>query len=287
MRHPGGKISRSDLALFVEQLPTLPALTIELFASFDQENIDVATLTLRLSNDQGLVARALRIANSPFYGLSGKVSSIHDAVIVLGFQAVRFMVVSAAIVNSLSAMGRSLMAEQVYWKRSIAVALCARHLAKILNKNPEICFTAGLLHGIGKVVLESYCGDRYAATLAWRHEQDLLLCQAEQEMLGVTNTYAGALLAKQWGLPENLVESIELYSSPPDDAPNALIDIVHIADVLAVALELSGDESEAVPPLSSTAWQRSGIDWQVLPELFHEVDSNMDATCNMLLAGCR
>lgn len=278
------RISLPELTSVTKRLPALPALTMELFASFDKEDIDVASLTRRLSNDQGLVARALRIANSPFYGLSGKVSSIHDAVIILGFQTVRSMVTSAAVVNALSSLGQSKTNSQIHWRHSIAVAVCGRHLAKVLNKNPEVAFTAGLLHGVGRMVLEAYYPAQYAAAMLWSHEQDVLLHEAEREVLGVTHTEVGALLAKQWGLPQILIEAIAYFLSPPDDLPQTLVDIIHVSNVIAIALELSGDTSETVPPLSTLAWHRLNIDWQVLPMLFHEVEKNMEETCSALLA---
>lgn len=278
------ELTQTDLQRVIETLPVLPSLTMELFASFDQEDIDVASLTRRLSNDQSLVARALRIANSPFYGVAGKVSSIHDAVIILGFQTVRSMVTSAAVVSALSGVCASRTRSQTYWRHSIAVAVCGRYLAKALNRNPEIAFTAGLLHGMGRIVLEACYPVQYAEALAWSQQQDVLLHHAEQEVLGVTHTYVGGLLAKQWGLPDVLREAITHYPSPPDDDPKSLVDITHVANVIAIALELPGNPAEAVPPLSTTAWHRLNIDWKILPALFHAAESDTEETYGILLA---
>lgn len=264
-------------------LPTLPPLVMELLSSFQQEDLNVTALAERIGNEQTLAARVLRIANSPFYGLSGRVASIHDAVVILGFRAVRSLVLAAAMVGAFPAQLGRHFSPRTFWRHSVATALAARGLARLRGENPETAFSAGLLHDLGRVFLAVAFPDHFAALLRWQTEHDRPNREAEQAVLGLDHGTAGRLLAEQWGLPLPIGEAIARHHEPDREPPNPLVDLVHGADLIALALELDGRENSAVPPPSPGAWARLDLDQASLISLFGEVDENFQETCHALL----
>ncbi|RTL54463.1 MAG: HDOD domain-containing protein [Rhodocyclaceae bacterium] len=276
-------VSEQALADKLNDLPPLPVLAMEILGSFDDPQMDVDTLAKHITNDQVLAARALRIANSPFYGLSGRVTSIGDAIVILGFRAVRSLMLSAAMVDSVNRIGNGGGDPRIFWRHSVAVALFARGLARYTGENPDAAFTAGLLHDMGRVVLEACFPDQYRAVFRWLEANDRPLREAERAVLGIDHAMAGALLARKWGLPATIVDAIGRHHAPDQGPPMPLTDICHCADILARALELDGRPRPLVPPMSDGAWVRVGPDWASLRGLLQEVEWDHEETCHALI----
>lgn len=274
-------LQEEELARRIARLPALPPLVTDLIASFQQEDLDVSTLARRIAADQGLAVRTLRIANSPFYGLAGRVLSIDDAIMILGFRTVRSLVLGAAMVGAFQQQPCQGFNSLRFWRHSVAVGICARTLAPTLRENPETAFTGGLLHDIGQLTLATCCPEEYRHLLDWHQEHGGLRLEAEQKVLGVDHTRAGELLARQWHLPDILVRQIACHHSPRADQG---ADLIHLADILAHALELGCDPGALVPPLDPLAWQRLGLDEPRLLPLLARIEADFEETCHALLA---
>jgi putative nucleotidyltransferase with HDIG domain len=262
-------------------LPALPPLVGDLLASFQQDNLDAGTLARRIAADQGLLARTLRVANSPFYGLAGQVLSVDDAILVLGFRTVRSLVLSAAMVNVFDQSACKGFAAERFWRHSLAVAVCARALARVTRGNAESAFTAGLLHDIGRYVLALCVPRHYEAVLRHHQAQGCPLLSAERAVLGLDHAQAGAELAAAWGLPATLTSGIRGHHAPAGDAG---ADLIHLADVLAHALELGGDRVPTVPPIDQGVCARLGVDAAALHPLFPQIERDFEETRNALLS---
>lgn len=280
---PPPRISHDMLAARVQTLPALPSLAAELLAGFEDE-VDIGVLSRRIAADEALAARALRVANSPFYGLSGQIDSIQEAIVVLGFRAVRAMVIAASAVRALSALPTQARFNPTpFWRHSIGTAVAARHLARLARHNPDSAFTAGLLHDIGEVVLAATFPDAYALVLDRQQGGEALLWEIEGEVLGLTHTDAGAVLGRHWGLPARIVEATAFHHAP-DAQPSDLVALVHVADALAHALELAGTAHlELAPPLSDSAWKTLGLPWSRLASALPHIESEFKETLGALL----
>lgn len=277
-------ISEAALQVKLDNLPPLPVLATEILNSFNDPEMDVDTLARHITNDQVLAARALRIANSPFYGLSGKVSGVSDAIVILGFRAVRSLVLSAAMVDSVNRISGGQNNPRIFWRHSIATALFARGLARNIGESPDSAFTAGLLHDMGRIVLEACFPEAYRQVYLWLEINDQPLRDAEMAVLNIDHTQAGELLARKWGLPEAIADAIGRHHTPDAGQPLLLTDICHCADVLARALEMDGRARPLVPPVSTAAWDRVVPDWHSLNGLLAEVERDHEETCHALIA---
>jgi putative nucleotidyltransferase with HDIG domain len=273
-----------ELAERIRALPSLPSVAVDLLASIEQEDIDITHLARHIAADQAIAARTLKVANSSFYGLQGRVHSIHEAIVVLGFRAVRSLVISTAAFSTLNALAPQRAYEpQPFWRHSVGAAVVARHLALLAGRNPETAFTAGLLHDIGFLVL-AVCFPEFFRAHWGRNSGTCGWFECEPSQAAMVHAEAGALLAAQWRLPKALVDAIALHHSLDDPAGEPLTDLTHAADVLAHALELAGIESEPTPPLSDLVWRRLRIDWSDLRPVLGRIESEFEETLLALSA---
>ncbi len=261
----------------VRQLPSLPAVVDDLIRTLDNDAVSIDQLADGIAKDQALAARALRVANSPFYGVQQKVASIHDAIVVLGFKAVGSLVMAASITGYFAPARDTAFDLRLFWRHSIGAALCGRALARKAGMAPESGFTAGLLHDIGLLMLVSTHPEHYAPVLAFRDEQDCLTHEAERHILGFDHARAGEALAQRWNFPPEIVRAVALHHAPEQDSGQStsvsLADVTHVANILAHALDLAGDPHAAAPPLDADAWRRMDLDKPTLKSMLAGIET--------------
>ncbi|BAN36100.1 metal dependent phosphohydrolase [Sulfuricella denitrificans skB26] len=255
----------------IQQVPSLSVVVMETLASFDMPHFETADLAKKLNQDQGLTARVLRVANSPFYGMSSKVGSVQEAVVVLGFHNVRSLVAAAGIISQFPETGLPGFDRTGFWQHGIGTAACAQVLAKSLGQNQALAFTAGLLHDIGKLALDAYFHDDFQLALAHSADEDITLLNAESITLGVDHTQVGHELARRWKFPAVIQLAIRDHHQPERES-GTLTDLVHVANVLCHALDIGNAGYDLIPHLSSSAWSRLGLDWKTMPALWTETE---------------
>ena len=271
----------------IGRLPSLPAIVLELLASLDREDVDVTALSGKMALDQALTARTLKLANSSFYGLSREVTSVQAAISVLGFNSIRAMATTAALMDGLASARSAGLAVIPFWRHSIGVALCARALAAHCGQAQDSAYTVGLLHDIGRLLLATQFPAQYSAVLEHQGHHDCGALQSERVMLGLDHTQAGAALARHWKFPNVMQEAIAWHHEP--QGHGALAGIVHGADALAHALDLAarGGEGEGttdqVPLLCGSAWACLALTPADLRRIFGAVEKDFEAACLVLV----
>jgi putative nucleotidyltransferase with HDIG domain len=187
------------------EMPSAPPVVAQLMQLISDPMVGAEQIGSTLSRDPTLVAELLRVANSPFYGRRGKVSNLASAVMVLGFHALRNLVVALStreIYGPFDGLPRSL------WEHANAVAVVAGAVAKRVGMvSAEDAFAGGLLHDLGMLLLHNSDPGRYAALLAAAPHLDAL-AEVERREWGFDHSEAGAAFAVHWGLPERMVQLI-------------------------------------------------------------------------------
>ena len=268
----------------LQDLPSLPAVVMELLGSIDQENVDISVLARKVSLDQALTAKTLRMANSSGSGLPVRVTTIQQAITYLGFEATRNLITAAAITGSFPAGQCAGFDHQAFWRHSIATAACAKVLARRMRLNQDFAFTAGLLHDIGRLVLVTAYPERYSEVLALRQRDDRELLDVERECLGVDHVVAGAALAEHWQFSDTMHHAIAWHHEPEAHGAGFLATIVHVANAIVHALDLARDEDELVPPVSMVAWTALGLSQEAYLHVFRETELQFEEMSNILLA---
>src|SRR5215208_5586524 len=145
-------------------LPSLPAIAMDVLDMAQREEVDIAEIARIISKDPALSSKILRTVNSSFYGRSQSVSQVSQALVILGLQAVKTLVLGFSLVNNLSKNKAKGFKHLDYWKRSIFAACAAKTLAaKVHVVQAEECFLAALLQDIGMLVLDQVVRDEYGA----------------------------------------------------------------------------------------------------------------------------
>ena len=271
----------ADIIARIQQLPSLPAVVAELMATTEQEDLDLHALADKIALDQALTARTLRLANSSFYGLASKVTSIQQAISVLGFHSIRTLVTACAVTASFTPAPGLDFDFEAFWRHSIGAAVCARALAPRLRVSPESAFTAGLLHDLGTLVLATRCPEQYRAVEAYRRQHDCSTGAAQLAVFGFDHAAIGSALAERWQFPAAIQQAVAAHHQPPCADHSAgdaagLASAVYLANVLAHALDLSGQEDDQAPPLAPQAWAQLRLSDSDCFALFREAEQVFD-----------
>lgn len=267
----------------VRELPSLSAVVSQLLTLLQRDDVAMVELMEEIGRDQGLAARILRIANSPFYGLSTHIGSLRDAGAMLGVHTLSNIVTAAGIMGHFPPTVDEDFDRLSFWKHAIGVGICARVLARHGGLDPEVAFTSGLLHDIGKLVMAAYFEADFSHVLAYRDEHDCLLREAEQAVLGFDHTVIGARVARHWKLPEPVINAIQHHHALMGVA-SPLSELVHVADILCRALDIGHGGDDLIPVLNMAAMKRLGLDWALLAGCLGEVES-LNSFSDLLIAG--
>ena len=191
-------------------LPSLPAAALSVLQLTENDSTGMDELAKIIAVDAALSARILRAINSSFYGLNQKVTSINQAVVLLGLHAVKTLVLGFSLVSNLASQKRG-FDHLAYWRRSMYSATAARVIGnRVLPSRADDCFVGALLMDIGSLVLDQVLGAQYSSVYERaRNHNDLLIL--ETHALGMTHAEAGAILAEHWKLPEILRVAIEYH----------------------------------------------------------------------------
>lgn len=224
-----------DKVQTIIQLPTLPSIASEVVEMAENPKISASKLGKVIESDQGLTGKVLKIANSAFYGFPKQIATVDFAIIVLGFDALKEIVISISLVSALQKKSDIAFDAQGFWDHSIYSGVIARRLARDLGYrvSGEV-FVGGLLHDMGISVLHQHFSGEYSQIAEIAEETEFSFVDAEQHVLGVTHAEVGGWLAERWNFPKHLVEAISMHHKPLEAQENPeLVSIIHCADVLA------------------------------------------------------
>jgi putative nucleotidyltransferase with HDIG domain len=239
-------------------------------------------LANKIAQDQALTAKTLRLANSSFYGMAKQVTTIQEAITILGFRTVRSLATTAALISAFPGNSAASFDVTPFWRHAVAAAVCARALASHLQVNPEYAYTAGLLHDIGRLVLVTQFQRHYEAVMAYRIQHDCSLLEAEQTILGIDHARVGHLLTKNWKFPEEMQHSFSHHHDALSTDMPALARVVIAANTIAHALDLSKDDNDLVPAVPAGFWRQLGLNDEILFEVFQQTETQFEAASSVL-----
>ena len=247
----------------VKELPALSATALRLAELARDDRSGATDFERVVRPDPALTANLLRVANSAYFGLRCRAESVRQAVTVLGVKRVSEVAAAVALAPVIPARlpGYELEAS-AFWLHSVAVAVLAERLSLQLGlRCPDLTFTAGLLHDIGKLAIGAFVADD-APSILIRTRGGLPFVAAEQAVLGLDHGQVGGLVAEAWSLPPAAAAAARWHHAPgaaPEDALQVLIDLVHVADGLAHTLGLGADAGELARGMDAGVEERLGF----------------------------
>jgi HD-like signal output (HDOD) protein len=245
-----------DLFADSHLLPTVPKVVFDLIEILRDEDAAVGVVARRLELDQVLTARVLRQANSPYFGVRRKISSIQDAIQLLGFSSIRSLVVSSGLTGTFQKVEGVHL--PTFWAHSLRVASVARYLAgKTRRVDQSLAFTVGSMHAIGHLIMAGAMKEQMAALNATHPFDTMGRLDVEKQQWGYHHGDVSARLAARWEFAPEFVSALSGFADPAAQAQqDPLANVLHLA-VWRVALEqeglVIGDARHVWPALSADA----------------------------------
>ncbi|MBM5569968.1 MULTISPECIES: HDOD domain-containing protein [Deefgea] len=222
------------------KLPTIPKVVQELIDSFSNDDIDIDTIGKKIAQDQVITAKVLRLANSAHFGASRQIGSVQEAVVVLGFNTVRTLVVASGITGAFVATPG--FDRKAFWKHSLAVATISKWLAKQAKTNGEVAFTCGMVHNIGEMLIHIVAPE-IAVKIDKFVESGGDRVALEDNNIGFDYVMVGEELARRWNFPTEIQQAIKFQNTPTTQEPSD-----KLTAVLALAKCISNLQADQPSP---------------------------------------
>ncbi|MDD2205787.1 MAG: HDOD domain-containing protein [Aminobacterium sp.] len=266
------ELIKSRIINRVKEIKSFPQFVIETLRLLNDPESSAKDVARSLARDEGLVIRTLRLANSAAYGVSREISSVAEAIALLGYKNISNIVLAATVYSFMDKplSGYALDRGEL-WRHSLTVAYASRYIAQRTGKvSLEEAYVAGLLHDIGKVVLNDYVRFGYSIIIKLVEEEKVPFLDAETQVLGFDHALVGALLVEKWELPEQY-QYVAAFHHTPDRLPEEgekfqpLVDTVHLANALCLMLGVGIGAEGLQNPLYPEVFERLGIsDYELL-----------------------
>lgn len=234
-------MSPSEIVAKTGDLPTLPHVATKVMRLVGDPETSAKDLQEAIITDQGMTGQILKISNSAMFGMKREVKTLTHAIMLLGFDTIRSIVVAAATKNLYQRKGGTGFKEKLIWENSIGSALIARGIAEQFDGiDVEEAFIGGLMHNMGKTVLNQKFPEQYSSIMASSYNDERPIHEIEFEELGFTHADLGACIIRQWNLSDSLAVAVNFYLNP-QDAPNEykmLTAIISMSDLFCRDLGL-------------------------------------------------
>jgi HD-like signal output (HDOD) protein len=259
-----------EVLLEVAELRALPAVAARVIEIAGGEKFSAHELAQAVASDQALTAKMLRLANSAYYGYPRKITTVRDAVVLLGFRAVRSAALASCVIDTLPGQTSNIEGSR-FWQFSVTVGMLAEVLATAHHRHMDEAFTAGVLHNIGRLALDQHRPRELMAVTTLSVQKKISMFEAEKVVLGFTDAELGGALAAHWNFPEELADGVAQHHLPPDAITDSdsLAAYVSRARIFARASGLSDGLEQRqraepapewrVPPLSKALHQVGGM----------------------------
>ena len=237
-----------------------------------------------ISEDQGLTVRVLRIVNSALFSLPWRVDTVSAAVRVVGTSQVRDLAVATSVMTAFADVPGDLLDLNSFWRHCLSTGITARVFARHRGEdNVERFLVAGLLHDIGKLVMVMNAPSQMRAALEEARATGVPLTDCERVHVGCTHAQVGGALMEAWSFPAALHEAV-LYHHQPRHARLFPVETaaVHVADLIANALEWGRGGQPFAPRLEERAWSTLGIEATLIPSLIEDTERQLDAAIHLI-----
>lgn len=236
----------------IDNLPSFPAIVSRLIKVVNSPESSAEDAAELIERDPGLTSKMIRLANSAFYGIPRSISSVSSAVVILGFNTIRSLVLSASVMKLFSGSQKQAIDKELFWKHSIVSAMAAkiivRHFINVRMMDPESAFCSGILHDIGKLIFNEFMNDEYVEVRNFAEKNNISMLDAETKILGINHAEICKVVSDKWSLPLDLEYSLVYHHNPAAaDKLHELIAIVHFADILAHEVGATLWDSETKP----------------------------------------
>lgn len=262
----------------IDNLPTLPTIYAEVDQLCKNPDVSADDLSKVIETDPSISLKLLSLANSAFFGFSRQIKSVRDAISLLGNQTVQNTILNISVFEATKGLKDSAGLDKAsFWLHSSAVGSTARFLSEALKLDRKESFTAGIIHDMGKIILDALYTDFYVEVLQSVEKENVSLYKAEEEIIGLNHGLIGKELCESWQLPTALVQAVAFHHRPSSaDSDKQIASLINVGDAIARKLNVGSGGDKTLPDPHPGALQTLQIspeqlqDWE--PQIKEAID---------------
>ena len=239
----------------IQNLPTLPDVVMEILRLCDDPDSNTRDIAVLIEKDPVLTTKLLKLVNSSYFGLSKELYSVNQALVLIGYNNMKNMVLSTSMLQVFKQETQvGSFSRRALWKHSIGVGIVARFLSKRYKVgNPEQAFVAGLIHDVGKVIVDWFFHDQFVEVIKLVDQESCWIRDAEEQVMEVTHEEVGSYLATRWNLPDMFRETIAYHHEPSRAQEyQSLAAVVQVSDSIIRQLKVGYGGDSTVPVMDGS-----------------------------------
>lgn len=258
--HPDIDILIGEIA----DMQPLPVVAVRVLEIADGQQFSAHELSQAIAADQALTAKVLRLSNSAYYGFPRRITTVRDAVVLLGFRAVRSATLASCVIETVP--GGKVLDPMEAWRYSMVVGLLAEVLARASKRHQDEAFTAGILHNIGRLALDQHRSSQLAEAKRIAQERAVPAAEAEREVFGFTSSEVGGALALHWNFPKDLATVVAGHQLDVDALPDpqSLSAYVIRARMFARAASITDGFESPITQKAADVWDEPTVKKQMV-----------------------
>lgn len=281
-------ISIDQLKRLVQEVPPLPDIVVRLVAMCHDSSVAPREIVEVIKYDPSTTTKVLRLCNSPYFGLSRQVTSLQEAMVYIGTDALVNFVLAGCLSSYYREDNEGYgLTQGELWRHSVGAAICSQHVADLVD--PELsgrAFTCGLLHDVGKMILNACVAEEFGNMLRMVEQDGKSFLDAEQERIGYTHPEAGAHIAEHWNLPAEIVDVLRYHHDPlMSEEHKRLVSVVHIGNILCISFGIGIGSDGLAYRFHPGALQLLGLKVQSLFELAVDIHDSYKKAEDLLALG--
>ncbi|HEY8280571.1 MAG TPA: HDOD domain-containing protein [Bdellovibrionota bacterium] len=223
----------------LNDIPTLPVVATRVTELINDPNSSSGDIADVLKKDQVLTAKVLKLINSPYYGIPGEVTDVKRALAYLGFNTLAQLVLGISVISVFSENKNSRFSLQGFWKHALGTAVASEIIAKrVAYPKPEECFTCGLLHDIGKIVLLKIAPEEFQRVVELSEREKISYAEAERKLEVPTHGYLGEYIADKWRLPMVIRMSVRYHHTDVSGMETLLESMKRVVQIVSLANQI-------------------------------------------------
>lgn len=253
----------------IEKMPPLSPVVHKIIIVANDVTSSAQQLTDVIQLDPVLTAKVIRMVNSAYFGLPQEIKSLKQAVVMLGINTIKNVALSSALMGKI-ALKKGVLDPEEFWKHSIGVAVASKLIAQRLGVDKKLLeefFIAGLIHDIGKVLMNNFFPDEMKQIIDTSQSQGGLIIDIEKNLLGLTHEEIGIAIGKKWNFENNLLYAVGRHHIPVLKGDSAIYSmVVHVADTFAKVMKVGFSGNYVIDAIDEAIWQTLGISEEIVFE---------------------
>ena len=267
------------------EVSSLPMIYYRISEAVNDPRASMPAIGKVIGEDPGLTVRLLRLVNSAFYNFPSKIETITQALVIIGTRQLCDLALGTSVTTMFNGIPEDLVNMESFWRHSAACGIAAKALATYRREpNIERFFVMGMIHDVGRLIIYKKIADQGREVLLRCKSSGGLMYLMEQEMIGFDHAGLGRMLLQSWKLPPSIEEAVAFHHQPrgarryPVEAA-----VVHVADLIANAMQSGSSGERFVPPLVGEAWELLGLSTSILPLVLDHLEQHVNDMVHSIL----